>query len=150
MNDINNFIITEIANEDSRTYMYTFSFPASAEQTTIKVESKTGVPKLKGILKKQNTIVPTVSPFDPWCDWIPVDDIIREDILDTILKPICSAYRELEAKKLPLYNTPGGVFKIKGLPYAFHIHYCKAVPVDKPVTLQWNLDQTEQQEVCTL
>jgi hypothetical protein len=39
--------------------------------------------------------------------------------------------------------------KIKG----FHMHFIfiiKAVLVDKPVTLQWNLNQTEQQEVSTL
>jgi hypothetical protein len=37
-----------------------------------------------------------------------------------------------------------------GLPYAFHIHHQKTVPVDEPVTLQWNLNQTEQREVSTL
>jgi hypothetical protein len=120
MNDINGYTITETTNEDSRVYTHTFSFPASSEQTTVKVEPKWGVPKLKGILKKHNTIAPTVSPFDPWCDGIPVDDIIREDVLDTVLKPICATYRELEAEKLRLNNTPGGVFKTKGLLYAFH------------------------------
>jgi translation elongation factor EF-G len=76
MNDINGYTITGTTNEHSRVYMHTFSFPTSLEQTTVKVESKKEVPKLKGILKKHNTIVPTVSPFDPWCDGIPVDNII--------------------------------------------------------------------------
>jgi hypothetical protein len=39
------------------------------------------------------------------------------------LKPICATYRELEDKKLRLSNTPSGIFKTKGLPYAFHIHH---------------------------
>jgi hypothetical protein len=52
--------------------------------TTFKVESKRGVPKLKGIMKKQNTIVTTASPFTPWCDREVVDDIDREDVLNTI------------------------------------------------------------------
>jgi hypothetical protein len=107
MNNINGHTITETTNEDSRAYTHTFSFPASLEQTTVKVESKRGVPKLKGILKKHNTMV---SPFDPWCDGIPVDDIIQEDVLDTVLKPIDATYRELEAEKLRLNNTPGSVF----------------------------------------
>jgi hypothetical protein len=96
MNDINGYTITETTNEDSRAYTHTFSFPASSEQTTVKVESKREVPKLKGILKKHNTMVPTVSTFDPWCDRIPVDNIIREDVLDTVLKPICATYRGQE------------------------------------------------------
>ena len=75
MNDINEYTITDITTEDSRAYTHTFSFPASSEHTTVKVESKSGVPKLKGILKKHNTIVPTVSPFDPWRDGTPVDDL---------------------------------------------------------------------------
>jgi hypothetical protein len=52
--------------------------------------------------------------------------------------------------KQALLNTPGGVFKHKALPYAFHIHHRKAVPVDEPVSLQWNLNQTKQREVSTL
>jgi hypothetical protein len=76
MNDINGITITETTYEDSRTYTHTFLFPMSSEQTTVKVESKRGVPKLKGILKMHNTIVPTVSPFDPWYDGEPVEDII--------------------------------------------------------------------------
>jgi hypothetical protein len=150
MNNINGYTITETTNEDSRVYTHTFSFSTSSEQTTVKVESKKGIPKLKGILKKHNTIVPTVSPFDPWCDRILVDDIIQEDVLNTVLKPICATHREVEAKKVRLNNSPGGVFKTKGLPYAFHIHHRKAVPIDEPVTLQWNLLQSEQREVCTL
>jgi hypothetical protein len=150
MNDINGYTITETTNEYSRVYTRIFSFQASSEQTTVKVESKRGVPKLKGILKKHNTIVPTVSPFDPWCDGTPVEDLEREDVLDTVLKPICATYRELEAEKLRLSNTPGGIFKNKGIPYAFHIHHCKAVPVDEPITFQWNLQQTEKREVSTL
>jgi hypothetical protein len=90
------------------------------------------------------------SPFDPWCDREEVDEIDREDVLDTVQKPICATYCELNIEKQALLNTPGGVFKHKGLPYAFHIHHQKAVPVDEPVTLQWNLNQTERQEVSTL
>jgi hypothetical protein len=48
-----------------------------------------------------------------------------------------------------ILNTPGGIFKT-GHTYAFHIQHQKAVPVDKPVTLQWNLNQNEQRDVCTL
>jgi hypothetical protein len=80
MNDINGITITETTNEDSRAYTHTFSFPT----TTVKVESKRGVPKLKGMLKKRNTIVPTASPFTPWCDGEVVDDIDQEDVLDTV------------------------------------------------------------------
>ena len=147
MNNINGYTITDITTEDSRLYTHTFSFPASSEHTTVKVESKRGVPKLKGILKKHNTIVPTVSPFDPWCDGTPVDDLEREDVINTVQKPICSTYREVEAEKVRLRNIPGEIFKAQGLPFAFHIHHRRAVPVEEPVTLQWNLDQTEQREL---
>jgi hypothetical protein len=109
-----------------------------------------GVTKLKGILKKHNTIVSTISPFDPWCDGISVDDIIKEDVLDTVLKPICTTHCEVEAEKVRLNNSPGGVYKTKGLPYAFHIHHRKAVLVDEPISIQWNLLQSEQREFCTL
>jgi hypothetical protein len=40
MNDINSITITETTNEDSRGYTHTFMFPT----TTVKVESKGGVP----------------------------------------------------------------------------------------------------------
>jgi hypothetical protein len=96
MNDSNSIIITDIANEDSRAYTHTFSFPTLSEQTTVKVESKRGIPKLKGILKKHNTIVPTVSPFTPWCDGKEVDIINREDVLNTVRKPICATIQELQ------------------------------------------------------
>jgi hypothetical protein len=109
-----------------------FLFPTLSEQTTIKVKSKRGVTKLKGILKNHCMTIPTVSPFDPWC------------VLDTICKPIFATYRELNAEKQALLNTPGGVFKNKGLPYAFHIHHRNAVPVDEPVSLHWGLNQTKQ------
>jgi hypothetical protein len=94
--------------------------------------------------------IPTVSPLDPWCDGEAVDEIDQENVLDTVQKPICATHHELEAERQTLLNTPGGVFKNKGLPYAFHIHHRKAVPVDEPVTLQWKLNQTEQQKVITL
>jgi hypothetical protein len=103
-NDINGYTSTETTNKDSRAYTHTFSYPALSEQTTVKVESKKGVPKLKGILKKHNMIVPTVSTFDPWCDGIQVDDIIKEDVLDTVLKPICAMHREVEAEKVCLIS----------------------------------------------
>jgi hypothetical protein len=140
-------IITETTSKDSRVYTHTFLFPTSSEQTTVKVESKRGVPKLKGYLKKHNTISPTVSPFTPWCDGVAVDKIDWEDVLDTVWKPICATHRERNAEQQYLLNAPGGVFKNKGLPYAFHIHHWKAVPVDNPVTL---LNQSKQQEVSTL
>jgi hypothetical protein len=37
----------------------------------------------------------------------------------------------LNAEKQALLNTPGGVFKHRGLPYAFHIHHRKAVHWDE-------------------
>jgi hypothetical protein len=98
MNDDDGIFITETTSEDSGTYMHTFSFPTSSEQTTVKVESKRGVPKLKGILKNHCTTIPTVSPFDPWCDWEAVDEIDGEDVLDTVRKPICATHRQLEAE----------------------------------------------------
>jgi hypothetical protein len=150
MNNYNGTTISETTSEDSRAYMHTFLFPTSSEQTTVKAKSKRGVPKLKGILKNHNAIVPVVSLFDPWCDGKEVDKIYREDVLYTVRKPFYATYREIEAEQKNLLNTPGGVFKNKGLLYAFHIHHCKAVPVDKPVRLQWNLNQTEQHEVSTL
>jgi hypothetical protein len=107
MNDINGITITETTNEDSRAYTHNFSFPT----TTVKVKSKRGVPKLKGILKKHNTIVPTASPFDHWCDREEVDKIDREDVLDIVQKPICATYCELNAGEQALLNTPGGFFK---------------------------------------
>jgi hypothetical protein len=62
MND-DGIIITETTSEDCRTYTHTFSFPTSLEQTTVKVESKRGVPKRKGILKTHCTTIPMVSPL---------------------------------------------------------------------------------------
>jgi hypothetical protein len=59
------------------------------------VESKMGEPKLKGILWHHHTTVPTVSPFDPWCDAITIID--QEDVLDTVRKPICATHRERDA-----------------------------------------------------
>jgi hypothetical protein len=82
--------MTETTNEDSGVYTHTFSFPT----TTVKVKSKRGVPKLKGILQKLNTIVPTASLFTPWCDGEVVENINREDVLDTVGKPICTTYCE--------------------------------------------------------
>jgi hypothetical protein len=90
MNDINGITSTETTNEDSRVYMHTFLFP----MITVKVESKRGVPKLKGKLKKHNTIVPMASPFTPWCDREVIDDIDRADVLDTVGKPISTTYCE--------------------------------------------------------
>jgi hypothetical protein len=139
MNDINGIIITETTNEDSRAYMHTFLFP----MTTVKVESKRGVHKLNGTLKKHNTIVPMASPFTPWHDREVVDDIDQEDVLNTIRKPICTTYCGQQIEWQTILSTPGGIFKT-GLTYVFHIHHHKAVPVDEPVTLQWNLNQTEQ------
>jgi hypothetical protein len=117
MNDINGTTITETTNEDSRAYTHTILFP----KTTVKVDLKRGVPKLKGILKKHNTIVPTASPFTPWCDREVVDNIDREDVLDTVGKPSCTTYREQKIEWQTILNTPGGTFKT-GLLYAFHIH----------------------------
>jgi hypothetical protein len=94
--------------------------------------------------------IPMVSPFDPWCDREEVDEIDREDVLDTVRKPVCATYCELIAEKQAILNTPGGVFRHKGLLYAFHIHHQKAVPVDELVGLQWNLNQKEQRVVSTL
>jgi hypothetical protein len=76
--------------QDSITYTNTFLFPASSEQTTVRVESKRAVPKPRGILRKHNMTVPTISPFDDWCDSIVVEDIKKEDVLDTVNKPICT------------------------------------------------------------
>jgi hypothetical protein len=64
-------------------------------------------------------------------------------------KPICTTYCEQQIEWQTILNTPGGIFKT-GLTYAFHIHHQKAVTVDKPISLQWNLNQTEQREVSTL
>jgi hypothetical protein len=145
MNNINGINITETTNEDSGAYTNTFSFLT----TTVKVESKRGVPKLKGILTKHNTIVPTASPFTPWCDGEFFDDIDREDVLDTVGTPIFTTYCEQQTTWQSILNTSGGIFET-GLMYAFHIDHQKAVPVDEPVTLQWNLNQTEQREFNTL
>jgi hypothetical protein len=123
MHNNDGIIMTETTSEDSRTYLHAFYFPTLSEQATVKAESKRGTPKLKVILKNHRTTIPTVSPFDPWCDGEEVDDIDREDVLDTVRKPICATYRVLNAEKQALLNTPGGVFKNKGLPYAFHIHH---------------------------
>jgi hypothetical protein len=84
MNSDSGSIITETTSEDSRMYTHTFSFPTSLEQTTVKVKSKRGVPKLKGILKNHRMTTPTVSPFDPWCDGKEVDEIDEEDVLETV------------------------------------------------------------------
>jgi hypothetical protein len=32
--------------------------------------------------------IPTVSPFDPWCDGEIFDEIDQQDVLDTVGKPI--------------------------------------------------------------
>jgi hypothetical protein len=63
-------------------YTHSFLFPTSLEQTTVNTESKTLVPKLKGILKNHYKIIPTVSPLDPWCNGEEVDDIHKVDVLD--------------------------------------------------------------------
>jgi hypothetical protein len=89
MNNNDNIIITETTSNDSRMYTHTFLFPTSLEQTTVKVESKRGVPKLKGILKNHRMTIPTVSPFDPWCDREEVDEIDQEDVLDTVQTDLC-------------------------------------------------------------
>jgi hypothetical protein len=87
-------IITETTGEDSRTYTDTFLFPTLSEQTTVKVEPKRGVPKLKGTLKNHLTTIPMVSPFYPWCDGEEVDKIDQEDVLDTVRKPTCATHCE--------------------------------------------------------
>jgi hypothetical protein len=46
--------------------------------------------------------IPTVSPFDPWCDREEVDEIDWEEVLDTVQNPICATYRELNAEKQAL------------------------------------------------
>jgi hypothetical protein len=109
--------------KDSVTYTHTVLFPASSEQTTVRVESKRGVPKLKGILKKHNTTIRTVSPFHPWCDGVTVDKIDREDVLDTVRKLICATHCERDVVWHIILNTPSGVFKNKGHLYAFHVHH---------------------------
>jgi hypothetical protein len=118
MND-DGIIITKTTSEDSRTYTHTFLFPTLLEQTTVKVESKRGVPKLNDILKNHLTTIPTVFSLDSWCGGEEVDKIDREDVLDTVQKPICIIYRELNVEQQALLNTPGGVLKIKG----FHMHF---------------------------
>jgi hypothetical protein len=47
----------------------------------VKVESKRGVSKLKGIWKNHCTTIPTVSPYDPWCDGEEVDKLIEKTSL---------------------------------------------------------------------
>jgi hypothetical protein len=75
--------------------------------------------------------------------------LIEKTSLDTVEKPICAPHCERQIEWQTLLNTPGGSFN-KGLSYAFNIHHQKAAPVDEPITLQWNLNQTKQREVSTL
>jgi hypothetical protein len=77
--------------------------------TSFKSVSTRGVPKLKDILKKHNMIVPTASPFTPWCDREVIDDINQEDVLDTVGKPICTTYCEQQIEWQTILNTPVGM-----------------------------------------
>jgi hypothetical protein len=79
-NNDGSIIITENTNEDSRMYTHTFLFPTLSEQTRVKVESKRGVPKLKGKLKNHHTTIPMVSPFDPWYEGEEVDTIEKTSL----------------------------------------------------------------------
>jgi hypothetical protein len=121
-----------------------------SDKTTVRVESKRGVPKLKVILHNHHTTVPTVSPFDPWCDGDAVSIIDQEDVLDTVGQPICSMHYKWDVQWQTILNTTGGIFKNQGHLYAHHIHHQKAMPVDEPVSLQWNLNLSEQRECSTL
>jgi hypothetical protein len=71
-----------------------FYFQHHWNEQQSKSSQKRGVPKLKGILKNHLTTFPMVSPFDPWCDGEEVDKIDREDVLDTVGKPIFATHCE--------------------------------------------------------
>jgi hypothetical protein len=42
--------------------------------------------------------IPTVSPFDSWCDGKVISIIEQEDVLDTVRKPICATHHECDVQ----------------------------------------------------
>jgi hypothetical protein len=124
--------------------------PASSEQTTVRVESKRAVLKLKEILCNHHTTVSTISPFDGWCDRIVVDDIKKEDILDTVNKPISTTQYQHDVHWETFINSPGSIFKHQGYLYGRHVHHKKGIPVECDKELQWNLNHTQTRVVKKL
>jgi hypothetical protein len=71
MNDEDSTSGSSTPTQDSVTYTHTIQFSDSLEpmnQPTVIIEWKSDVPKLKGILPNHHMTIPTVSPFDVWCD----------------------------------------------------------------------------------
>jgi hypothetical protein len=104
-----------ITIEDSITYTHTFPFARPLEQPPVIIECKPTVPKLKGILQKnQKVFVDTSLINDVWCNDRPVKRIKLVDVLDTVNKPICITQRQRGAAWETFINIPGSIFKHQG------------------------------------
>jgi hypothetical protein len=121
------------------------------EQPPVIIDCKPTVPKLKGILQKnQEVFVDTSLINDVCCNNQPVKRIKLVDDLDTVNKPIRTTQRQRNIAWETFINIPGSIFKHQGYLFSQHVHHRRGIPVDCDTELQWNLNQTQTRVVNKL
>jgi hypothetical protein len=151
MNDDDGTIISDTTIEESIMYTHTFPFARPSEQPPVIIECIPTIPKLKGILwKNQKVFVETSLINDVWCNDCPVKRIKLVDVLDTVNKPIRTTQCQCGAAWVSFINIPRSICKHQGYLFSRHVHHRRGIPVECDTVLQWNWSRTQTRVVNKL